>query len=207
MSSRRSRTRFLKTRINTREHTRPTRQLGLLRPRQTLPPNPNSSLVSGACFAQNVPMRIARWTLLLAFGLMLSGCGMDRQKPDFTILNGTEPETLDPHIITGQPEFRLVEALFEGLYAHDPVTAEAVPGVAVSHELSADHRTYTFHLRKDARWSNGDPLTARDFVESWQRALEPETAADYAYLLYFIKNAKLFNEGKLKDFSQVGVRA
>lgn len=132
---------------------------------------------------------------------------MDREKPDFTILNGAEPETLDPHIITGQPEFRIVEALFEGLYAHDPATAEAVPGVAVSNELSADHKTYTFHLRENAKWSNGEPLTAHDFVESWKRALEPETAADYAYLLYFIKNAKPFNEGTLKDFTQVGVHA
>lgn len=151
-------------------------------------------------------MRIDLRLLVPLLGLLLSGCGMDREKPEFTILNGTEPETLDPHIITGQPEFRLVEALFEGLYAHDPVTAEAVPGVALRHDLSPDRRTYTFHLRDNARWSNGQPLTARDFADSWRRALEPTTAADYAYLLYFIKNAKPFNEGTLKDFSQVGVR-
>ncbi|MCI0524080.1 MAG: peptide ABC transporter substrate-binding protein, partial [Acidobacteria bacterium] len=152
-------------------------------------------------------MRIDRWFSILALCLLSFGCGVDREKPDFTILNGTEPETLDPHIITGQPEFRLVEALFEGLYAHDAITAEAVPGIAKRHDLSTDLRTYTFHLRDDARWSNGEPLTARDFVESWRRALEPETAADYAYLLYFIKNAKSFNEGTLKDFAEVGVRA
>jgi len=145
--------------------------------------------------------------VVLAFGLFLAGCGMDRARPEFTILNGAEPETLDPHIITGQPEFRLVGALFEGLYAHDPVTATAVPGVAERHELSPDHKTYTFHLRQNARWSNGEPVTARDFVESWRRALAPETAADYAYLLYFVRNAKAYNEGTLADFSKVGVRA
>ncbi len=152
-------------------------------------------------------MATGRWIFTLALSLLFAGCGIESEKPDFIILNGAEPETLDPHIITGQPEFRLVEALFEGLYAHDPTTATAVPGVAERYEISSDHKTYIFHLRKNACWSNGDPVTAYDFVESWKRSLAPETAADYAYLLYFIKNAKAYNEGTLTDFSRVGVQA
>lgn len=145
--------------------------------------------------------------LAAACSLLLVGCGMKSGHPDLTVLNGGEPETLDPHIITGQPEYRLAEALFEGLCAHDPQTAKVIPGVAERWEISKDAKTYRFYLRKNAKWSNGDPLNARDFLYSWKRVLEPATAADYAYQLYYVKNAKNYNEGKLTDFNQVGLRA
>lgn len=124
----------------------------------------------------------------------------------FTFNNGSEPETLDPHKMTGSVEFNIVQQLFEGLVVNDPETLVPMPGIAEKWEISPDGLTYTFHLRKNAKWSNGDPITAKDFLYSWKRALDPATASDYAYQLYYIKNGKPFNEGKLKDFSKVGVK-
>ena len=144
--------------------------------------------------------------LLILIALLGTGCGHAAKRADLVFLNAAEPETLDPALVTGQPEIRVVTALFEGLLAYGSTLDNPRPGVAESWDISADKRVYTFHLRHDERWSNGDPLTARDFAWSWQRALAPETASDYASQLYFIKNGKPFNEGTLKDFSQVGVR-
>jgi oligopeptide transport system substrate-binding protein len=121
--------------------------------------------------------------------------------------NGSEPETLDLHKMTGVPEHTLALALFEGLTTHDPKTLEPRPAAAESWTVSADGRTYTFRLRKDAKWSNGDRVTSADFLFSWERALKPETAAEYAYQLYYIQNAIAFNKGKLADFAEVGVKA
>ncbi|MHC4939149.1 MAG: peptide ABC transporter substrate-binding protein [Planctomycetota bacterium] len=97
--------------------------------------------------------------------------------------NGSEPETLDPAIMTGVTEHTLALALYEGLTSHDPETLEPRPGVARSWEVSEDGKTYTFHLRKDASWSNGDPVTAEDFRWSWYRVMTHEDA-DYSYLMY-----------------------
>jgi len=135
--------------------------------------------------------------------LGLSGCQRATDRAEFVFLNGAEPETLDPSLITGQPEGRLAAALFEGLTSFDE-RGQAVPGVAEKWDLSPDGRVYTFHLRKNARWSNGDPVTARDFRDTWRRTLAPETAAEYSYQLYYIHNGRPFSEGTLKDFSQVG---
>lgn len=112
----------------------------------------------------------------------------------FTFNNGAEPETLDPHLMTGVPEHKLASALFEGLVTQHPETLQPVPGVAERWEVSADGTVYTFHLRKNAKWSDGRTVTARDFHASWRRALEPKTAATYAYMLYPIKNAEAFNK-------------
>lgn len=121
--------------------------------------------------------------------------------------NGSEPRELDPRKITGVPETHIVSNIFEGLTEIDQVTLKPYPGVAKSWEISEDGKTYTFHLRKEAKWSDGKPVTANDFVYSWKSVLEPAFAAEYAYQLHYIKNAKDFNEGKIKDFSQVGVKA
>ena len=118
--------------------------------------------------------------------------------------NGVEPEDLDPHIITGMSEFNIVSALFEGLLRIDEKTLEPAPGVANSWNASQDGLKYTFHLRPEARWSNGDYLTAQDFVFSIKRILSAELGSNYAFMLYSLKNAKAFNEGKV-PFSQVGV--
>ncbi|MEY3479949.1 MAG: ABC-type oligopeptide transport system, periplasmic component, partial [Verrucomicrobiota bacterium] len=120
--------------------------------------------------------------------------------------NGAEPETLDPALITGQPEGRVANALFEGLLTFDE-HGKPQPGMAKSWDVSGDGRVYTFKLRDGLTWSDGVALTARDFVASWRRTLAPETASEYAYQLHYIKNAKAFNEGKISDFAQVGVSA
>ena len=100
----------------------------------------------------------------------------------------------------------MANALFEGLLTFD---AHGKPqlGMAESWEISPDGRVYTFKLRDGLAWSDGTPLTAQDFVNSWRRTLDPATASEYAYQLHYIKNAKLFNEGKAHDFAEVGVRA
>ena len=113
---------------------------------------------------------------------------------------------MDPSLITGQPEGRIASALFEGLTTFDQ-TGTPVPGVAESWEISPDGRVYTFRIRGDAKWSDGRSVTADDFVRAWQRTLAPETASEYAYQLHYIHNGKAFNEGEVKDFSEVGVRA
>lgn len=122
--------------------------------------------------------------------------------------NGGEPQDLDPQAITGIPEQKVMSALFEGLATEDPKDLHPVPGVAESWDISPDGRVYTFHLRSNARWSNGDPITAGDYVESYQRMLSPKFASEYAYLIYnFMAGAKDYYEGRQKDFSQVGVKA
>lgn len=148
---------------------------------------------------------ISRFLPVLA-ALCLFGCGPAAKRADLVFLNGAEPESLDPAVITGQPEGRVVNALFEGLTTFN-AQAKPGPGMAESWTISEDGLVYTFKIRPDAKWSNGQPLTARDFVSSWQRTLAPETAASYNYQLFYVKNAQAFAEGKIKDFSQVGVKA
>ena len=125
---------------------------------------------------------------------------------DLTICNGDEPQTLDPAIITGQLEGRLALVIFEGLTTRDP-KGNIIPGVAESWTRSPDGLVYTFHLRPDAKWSNGAPLTADDFLNSWERALNPATGSQYAYQLYYLVNGEAYGTGKITDFSQVGVKA
>ncbi len=121
--------------------------------------------------------------------------------------NGAEPKDLDPQIVTGVPEHNIILNLFEPLVDKDPKTLEPIPGVAESWTISQDGRTYTFKLRPNAKWSNGDAVTAQDFVYSWTRMLDPKTACEYAQQGYYIVNGKEFNTGKLKDASQLGVKA
>lgn len=145
--------------------------------------------------------------VLAALGvLFLAGCKPASQRADLIFVNGAEPETLDPAIITGQPEGRVVNALFEGLTAFN-AQGKSGPGVAESWTVSDDKKTYVFKLRPDAKWSDGTPVTAQDFVKSWKRTLSPETGASYNYQLFFVKNAEAFAEGKVKDFAHVGVKA
>lgn len=120
--------------------------------------------------------------------------------------NLTEPADLDPQLITSVNESQIVLNLVEGLTAMDPKDAHPVPGVAEKWEVSPDNLTWTFHLRADARWSNGDPVTARDFAYSFQRILSPNFASEYASILHCLRGAADFNAGKSTDFSQVGVR-
>jgi len=124
----------------------------------------------------------------------------------FRLVNGAEPESLDPHQIQGVPEHRIFEAIFEGLVAYDPKTADAVPGLAESWTASADGTQYTFKLR-DAVWSDGVKITAQTVVDSWLRGLDPATASPYAWFpAMFLKGAAEYNDGSAGK-EAVGIRA
>ncbi len=115
---------------------------------------------------------------------------------EFVLWNGTEPKSMDPHIVTGVPEHRIMGALFEGLTTNDPQTYEPVPGLAESWSVSADGTVWTFKLRK-ATWSDGVPITAQTVVKSWLRILDPAFAAQYAWFpSMFIKGAEDYNKKK-----------
>ncbi len=140
-------------------------------------------------------LRVAAGALLLALPPLLAfslAGGARIERADFAYNNGAEVTTLDPATVSGVPEGRIVRALFEGLCVKDPRTLEPRPGVAESWELDETRTVYTFHLRADARWTNGDPVTAEDFVFSWERFLNPSTAAEYAYQLWYVRGGRQY---------------
>jgi oligopeptide transport system substrate-binding protein len=118
----------------------------------------------------------------------------------------SDPETLDPHKTSTVSEASLIRDLFDNLVIHD-ARGQVAPGVAERWERSADGRVYTFHLRANARWSNGDPVTAADFEYSLKRIMTPATGAKYANILYSIQNAEAFNKGQGKTADDMGVKA
>lgn len=124
-------------------------------------------------------------------------------RADFVFNNGTEIETVDPPKATGQPEGRVIDALFQGLMQNLPVPGaepnengitptQPTPAVAESVEISEDGKTYTFKIRPSAKWSDGSPVTAEDFRWSWKRMLHPETAAQYAGLLFCVEGGQAY---------------
>lgn len=136
--------------------------------------------------------------------------GARLEPADFVFNNGTEVQTLDPATVTGIPEGRAIRMVYEGLLVSHPETLEPLPGVAERWEVSEDGRTYTFHLRQDARWSNGDTVDADDFMWSLERFLDPRTAAEYAYMLWYVTGARAFTteveDGAPKNsFDTVGI--
>lgn len=151
-----------------------------------------------------------RWCIGLALVLVavtLAGCSASAKNglyfgkttpPAGQVLRyvtGSEPESLDPQISSGQPEARIYMAIFEGLTDYDPKNMQPIPAIAERWDVNNDSSEFVFHLRHNARWSNGDPITAQDFVYSMRRALSPELASRSAYLAYYIKNAQAYNEG------------
>ncbi|HEY0428478.1 MAG TPA: ABC transporter substrate-binding protein [Pyrinomonadaceae bacterium] len=108
-------------------------------------------------------------------------------------VTGSEPESIDPQIGTGQPEARIYMALYDGLVEYHPKTMEPIPSIAESWEPSTDGTEYLFHLRKNAKFSNGDPIKASDFVYTFRRALSPDVASRNAILAYYIKYAEAYN--------------
>jgi oligopeptide transport system substrate-binding protein len=128
---------------------------------------------------------------ILIVGLTLSKSSGGRA--DFCLVNSSEPKTLDPQLMTGEPEGRIAEALFEGLTRLAARTLQPEPGVAETWDISPDGKTYTFHLRQNARWSDGRPVTAHDFTYAWRRLQAPATAAEYAYIMHMVRYAEALN--------------
>lgn len=143
---------------------------------------------------------------MAALAIMVWAVSFGRLPPaDFTFCNGDEIKTIDPARVTGAPEGRVVRALFEGLCRWHPKTLEPIPGVAESWEISDDGLSYTFHLRKDALWSDGTPVTADDFAWSFRRFLHPETASEYAYELWYVVGAEQFTTAQVAEGQAVEV--
>ena len=148
--------------------------------------------------------------LLGAFALVAAGCGGGDEtstggagtsggetgtaaNQTMTIAWGAEPPSLDPGLATDTTSSNVLLNIMDPLVRLDPKTNEAVPSLAESWDVSEDGKTVTYHLRQDGKWTNGDPVTANDFVYSWKRTLSPELAADYAYQLYGIEGAIDYN--------------
>ena len=129
------------------------------------------------------------------------------EKQIFHFGNGSEPQGIDPHIVTGVPEHHILISLCEGLTIPSPNGNENLPGAAESWTVSDDGKRYIFKLRKNGRWSNGDPVTAKDFVWSWQRILTASLGSQYPDMLYYLEGAQEYHTGKTNDFDTVGVKA
>ncbi|WJP98421.1 peptide ABC transporter substrate-binding protein [Macrococcus bovicus] len=128
------------------------------------------------------------------------------EKQVLNLLEGSDIPSLDSSIATDQVSFNVFNQVYEGLYTLDK-DDKAVPGVAEGEpEKSKDGKTWTIKLREDAKWSNGDPVTAKDFEFAWKRTLDPKTASEYAYVMYDLKNAEAVNSGKMKP-DELGVKA
>ncbi|HEY8995970.1 MAG TPA: peptide ABC transporter substrate-binding protein [Lacunisphaera sp.] len=156
------------------------------------------------------PVPFAALSLFLA----LTGCAKRESPAESGLRTGmllvgnlAEPQELDPQLISAYTDQNIAVALFEGLCALDERSSQPVPAAAEKWDVSPDGLIYTFHLRPSAKWSNGDPLTAGDFVAAWRRVLSPSLAAEYAYLLYPLKNAEALNTGKSADFTTLGAQA
>lgn len=121
--------------------------------------------------------------------------------------NLSEPTDLDPHVVTSLQTFFIISSLFEGLMGHDPKDATPVYALAESHTVSDDGKVYTFKIRENAKWSNGDPVTAHDFVKTYKRILTPGIASEYDYLHFLVVNAEKYVKQEISDFSQVGYQA
>ncbi len=152
--------------------------------------------------------------IVLALGLVV-GC-TKKQKSDYSLdvsetfrfILSSEPPSLDWHKATDTVSSTVTMNLMDGLTTYDYNDPElsTIPALAASWEASADQKKWTFNIRKGVKWTDGVELTAQHFVDAWERLLNPATASEYAYFLYNIKNAKPYSEGKIKDFSQVGVK-
>lgn len=166
------------------------------------------------------PIAYAYRHLFCACLLLFAGCakrestpaGSTGSAPDASanilrLSQRNEPSDLDPATVTLPDEFAILRALSEGLLLPGVNGAEPRPGAATHFDVSADGLTYTFHLRPDAKWSNGDPVSAADFVSSYRRLLTPATASPKAPVFFAVKNARAFVTGELTDFARVGLRA
>jgi oligopeptide transport system substrate-binding protein len=143
--------------------------------------------------------------LLLLAAVVWAMQSPDLEPADFTFVNNTELKSIDPAVVTGQPEGRVLQGLFEGLTSLNAKTLMPTPGIAERWEISDDLLTYTFHLRQNARWSDGTTITAQDVQWSLRRFLDPLTAAQYAYQAWYIKNARRYTTVGLEPGDPVEV--
>ncbi|HEX8912660.1 MAG TPA: peptide ABC transporter substrate-binding protein [Humisphaera sp.] len=152
-----------------------------------------------------LPIPVALIALLV--GALLWSGDVKQPRAGLTFINRGEIGTLDPNRMAWMQDIRVGYCIFEGLYTLDPQTLEAAPGVASGHDLSPDRTVYTFHLRPEAKWSNGDPVVAENFTFAWRRMLDEP--GDYTYLLHYIKGAKAYQAAsaakKPADFAAVGI--
>lgn len=121
--------------------------------------------------------------------------------------NAADPASLDPALSTGLSEFKILSGLFEGLVGADSRTLRPIPAVAKTWKISGDGKKYTFYLDESAKWSDGSQVVAGDFVFAWRRVVNPRLGAEYASLMFPIKNARAINSGEISDLSALGVRA
>ncbi|HTW94603.1 MAG TPA: peptide ABC transporter substrate-binding protein [Tepidisphaeraceae bacterium] len=152
--------------------------------------------------------------IVLVIATLVWSAGPNGPPADFSFINRGDHKTLDLNQMSWLQDIRVAYALWEGLYTCDPVTLRPVPGVANRIDVDKSGTVYTFHLRDNARWSNGAPVTAGDFLFAWRRELEEP--AEYSYLHYYIKGAKdyqtaytawMAGTGPKPDFSSVGEKA
>ncbi|MEX0655547.1 MAG: peptide ABC transporter substrate-binding protein [Phycisphaeraceae bacterium] len=144
--------------------------------------------------------------ILVAASLLAVGCNREPEADVVFLTTSDGHNDLDPQRISWMHDIRVVDQMFEPLVRHDYATHEPEPGVAERWTVSDDGLTYTFHLRDDARWSNGDPVTAHDFIFAWRRALLPDLAAEYSRMLYRIDGAEAFfnwRTDQLQQYAQV----
>ena len=155
------------------------------------------------------------WKIAVSLGLVAVLLGLlaagERARPraDFVFNNSGDVNTLDVHRMTWMKDLRIAGALFEGLVALDVFSPDLAirPAVAERWEVSADRRTYTFHLRANAKWSNGKPVTAADFKRTWMRGSLPDYGPDYANLFALIRGVKAWGERRevaIKAFAGAG---
>lgn len=145
-------------------------------------------------------------SLIVCFLPACRPVGTDASEVVLRVGNAVEPATLDPQLATGEPEFRIIRALFSGLVRFDPETLEIVPDLAESWEICDDGLLYTFQLRENLMWSNGEELSATDAVFTFRRLLNPSIGAPYTHHAFAVRGAESFFRGE-SDFEQVGVRA
>lgn len=134
---------------------------------------------------------------------VITGCGSSKNgggsssssKQVLTYNLNADPATLDPALNNAVDGAIVIVNLFEGLYKLDE-NNKAIPGVAEDVKISDDGKTYTFKLKDGLKWSNGDPITAKDFEYAWKRVIDPTVAAEYAYQMSYIKNADEVNQNK-----------
>jgi oligopeptide transport system substrate-binding protein len=159
-------------------------------------------------------MRLLVIVFLLGCAVLLPACAK-RETPvaeglrtkTLLVGNAAEPGDLDPHLAAILNDQIIVNTLFEGLTLLDEKTTQPLPAAAESWSVSADGLTWTFRLRAGLKWSNGEPLPADDFIQSWRRLLNPGFAADNAWYLFALKNAEAYNGKKIADVNAVGFRA